>query len=181
MAPDIARDFAAAGRMPDKHGIAQVQHVDQRGQVIGIAVHVVAVPGLVGTAMAAAVMGNDPKALPAEEIHLPVPGIGGQRPAMRKDDRLPLPPVLVEDPGSVCGREDTHEQCSVCLIRLVVLDGPRPCPLAGTPVPAWAAPSPPDPLLLAGLAEQSRTGAGQGRIRRNDGCRQALLIGSDVS
>jgi len=54
--------------------------------------------------MAAAVMGNDASAAFAEEHHLRVPGIGRQGPAMREDDRLPLAPILVKDPGTVvCG------------------------------------------------------------------------------
>ena len=59
MAADIAGDLAAAGGMADQHDVLQVEFLDQARQVVGIAVNVVAVPGLIRTAMAAPVMSDD--------------------------------------------------------------------------------------------------------------------------
>ena len=101
VAAEIVRHLAAPGRMADQDQIAQVERLDQLGQIVGVLVHVVAVPGLVGAAMAAAVMGDHAKALLAEEQHLLIPGIGRQRPAMGEQDRLARAPILVEQPGPV--------------------------------------------------------------------------------
>jgi hypothetical protein len=46
MATNVAGDFAAAGRMADQGDTVQFQRVDQRRQVIGVSVHIVAVPTL---------------------------------------------------------------------------------------------------------------------------------------
>ena len=71
-------------------------------------IHVVAVADLAGAAMAAAVMGDDAKAVVEEEQHLRVPVVGRQRPAMAEHDRLTLAPVLVEDLDAVLGRDGGH-------------------------------------------------------------------------
>src|SRR5271169_2677433 len=64
-----------------------------------------AVAGLGGSAVAAAVMGDDAIAMIEEEQHLRVPVIGRQRPAMAEHDRLTFAPVLVEDLNAVLGRD----------------------------------------------------------------------------
>jgi len=51
-------DFTAAGGEAEQYGILQVERVHERREVVGIGVHVVAVPGLAGAAMAATVMGD---------------------------------------------------------------------------------------------------------------------------
>jgi hypothetical protein len=56
VAADVARHFAAAGRVADQHGVLQVQRFDDGGEVVGVGVHVVAVPGLARAAVAAAVV-----------------------------------------------------------------------------------------------------------------------------
>src|SRR5215470_15366550 len=58
--------------------------------------------------MAATVVSDDPVTLREEEEHLGVPVIGGQRPAVSEDDRLPLAPVLVEDLDAVLGLDRAH-------------------------------------------------------------------------
>jgi len=44
--------------MADQDGIVQIECLEQRCQIIGVVVHVVALPGLAGAAMAAPVMGD---------------------------------------------------------------------------------------------------------------------------
>ena len=94
--------------MPGQTDVFQMEPVDQLGHVVGILVHVVAVPGLVRTAMAAAVMGDNAVAVSAEEHHLGVPGVGRERPAMREQDRLPIAPVLIENLRAVLGGDHAH-------------------------------------------------------------------------
>ena len=79
-----------------------------RREVVGIVIHVVAVAGLGGPAVAAAVMGDDAIAVTEEEQHLIVPVVGRQRPTMAEHDGLTFAPVLVEDLDAVFGLHDAH-------------------------------------------------------------------------
>ena len=93
----VVHHLAAAGRMADVNGVLQIEMRRHRREVVGIVIHVVAVAGLGGSAMAAAVMGDDAIAVIEEEQHLRVPVVGRQRPAVAEHDGLTLAPVLVED------------------------------------------------------------------------------------
>ena len=94
---DVAGDFPAAGGEADEGDLAQIEFFDQRGEVVGVGVHVVAVPGLSGPSVAAAVVGDAAVAVGGQEQHLRLPAVGIQRPAVAEHDRLSLAPVLVED------------------------------------------------------------------------------------
>src|SRR2546427_9228792 len=100
MATDIAGHLTAAGGMADQHRILQIEHFDEHRQIVGVGIHVVAVPGLAGSAMAATVMSYCPIAMGGHEDQLVVPDVGIERPAMAEDDGLPRAPVLVIDPGA---------------------------------------------------------------------------------
>ena len=58
VAADVASHLAATGRVPDVDGVAQVEVRGQGGQVIGVVVHVVAVPRLGRAPVAAPVVGD---------------------------------------------------------------------------------------------------------------------------
>ena len=62
--------------MADKHGLVQIQLLEELGQVVGVPIHGVAVPGLVRPAMAAPIMSDDPVTKPSKKDHLAVPRIG---------------------------------------------------------------------------------------------------------
>src|SRR5215211_8687536 len=66
-------------------------------QIVGIMIHVMAIAGLAGSAVAAPVMGDDAIAVFEEEEHLCVPIVRGKRPAMAKHYGLTLTPVFVID------------------------------------------------------------------------------------
>src|ERR1700678_720080 len=102
------RDLAAAGGMADVNGVLQIEMRGQGRQVVGIVIHVVAVAGLGGAAMATAVMGDDAIAVVEEEQHLRVPVIGRKRPAMTEHDGLTRAPVLVVDFDAVFGLDCRH-------------------------------------------------------------------------
>ena len=87
--------------MADMDRVLEVERLDQRREVVGIGVEVVAVPGLARPAMAAAVVGDAAIAARGQEEHLVLERIGGQRPAMAEDDRLPRAPILEIDLGAV--------------------------------------------------------------------------------
>jgi hypothetical protein len=55
---DVASHLAAPGRETDEYRIAQVEPVDQRRQVVGVRVHLVAVPRLGRPTMTTAVVGD---------------------------------------------------------------------------------------------------------------------------
>src|SRR6266568_4759528 len=111
--------------MANKDEIVQVELFDQLGEVVGILVHVVALPRLVRPAMAAPVVSDDPIAVLTEEQHLGFPGVPGERPTMGEEDRLSRSPVLVSDLRSVFGRDRAHRRGSLCLmIRLTAASRP---------------------------------------------------------
>ncbi len=60
MAAGVAGDLAAAGGVPGQDRVTQVESLDEAGQVIGMVIHVVAVPRLGRPAVAAPVMGDGP-------------------------------------------------------------------------------------------------------------------------
>jgi len=80
------------------------QIIDVRGERIVV----VAVPGLVGTTKTAAVKRNHPIAISGQEVHLAVPHIGIQWPAVAEQDRLTGSPVFEVDLCAVCRFKGTH-------------------------------------------------------------------------
>src|SRR5262245_57470824 len=69
--------------------------LDDCGGIGGVVLHVVAVAHLARPAVAAPVVGDDPKTFSDKLEHLRVPVIGTQRPAMVKHDRPRVPGALV--------------------------------------------------------------------------------------
>lgn len=70
MPRQIAHDLVAPHRMADQHGVAQVERIEHRGQVIGQRVEVVAAAGIAGAPVAAAVEGDRPAAGFLQRQHL---------------------------------------------------------------------------------------------------------------
>ncbi len=96
MAPDVVCDLAATGGVANMHRILQVEMRGQCREIVGIVIHVMAVAGLGGAAVATAIMRDDAKALVEEEEHLSVPVISRKRPTMAEDDRLSRAPILIK-------------------------------------------------------------------------------------
>jgi hypothetical protein len=105
---DVARDLAAAGGMADVDRVLEVERLHHRREVVRVRVHVIAVPGLAGAAVAATVVGDATVAVRGQEEHLVLKRVRGQRPAVAEDDRLPLAPVLVIDLRAVLRLDDAH-------------------------------------------------------------------------
>ena len=89
--------------MADHGCFFQIQMVHKLGEIVGVLIHVVALPTLARTSMAASVMGNHAISSLRQKQHLRVPGIGAQGPSMREGDDRAGAPVLVEDGGSILG------------------------------------------------------------------------------
>src|SRR5437868_9009726 len=104
----IVHHLAAAGGMTDVNGILQTEMRGQSCEVVRIVIHVMAVAGLAGPAVAPAVMGDDAIAVILKEQHLRVPVIGRERPAMREHHWLTRTPILVINLGAVVGLDRWH-------------------------------------------------------------------------
>ena len=107
--PHVVDDLAATRGVPDQGEVVQVERLDEGGQVVGVGVHLVAVPGLGGATVAAAVVGDDPVTVLGQEPRRGIPGIGVQRPAVAEDHGRPAAPVLVEDLCAVVGGDEWHD------------------------------------------------------------------------
>jgi hypothetical protein len=94
--------------MSDVDRILQAEVRGDREKIVGIVIHVVAVGGLRGSPVAAAVMRDDAIAVIEEEHHLRVPIVGRQRPAVAEHDGLTLAPILVENLHAVLGSDRRH-------------------------------------------------------------------------
>src|ERR1700690_1682534 len=95
MAAQIAGNLATPGRVPDHDGILEVKTLEQRGEIIRIRIHIIAVPRLGGAPVTAPVMRNHAIAELAKVKHLTVPIIRAEGPAVREHNGLSLAPVLV--------------------------------------------------------------------------------------
>jgi hypothetical protein len=107
VATDVTGNFAAAGGVADVDHVAEVELLHKLCEVVGIGVHVVAVPGLTGTAVSATIMRDAAISLRSQKEHLVLEGVGAQRPAVTEHHRLTRAPILVVDLGSVFGDEGT--------------------------------------------------------------------------
>src|SRR5262249_4977848 len=102
MAADVAGNLPAGG-VADVAGVRQAECLNECREVVGVCVHVVAVPELARTAVAAAVVGDAAVAVLGQEYHLIFPRVGTQRPTVTEDDGLAGAPVLVVNGRSVFG------------------------------------------------------------------------------
>src|SRR5258707_13443659 len=75
--------------------VLQIQLFSQRRQIVGVSIHFIAVPRLVGAPMPPPVMRDHAIAPLAEEEHLPVPVVRGKWPTVRENDRLTRSPIFV--------------------------------------------------------------------------------------
>ena len=107
--PQVVDDLSAARGVPDQGEVGQVERRDQDGEVVGVGVHLVAVPGLRRATVAAAVVRDDAVPVLGEEPRTRIPGVGVERPAVAEDDgRAAGAPVLVEDLRAVIDGDEWH-------------------------------------------------------------------------
>ena len=76
VAADVAGDLAAAGGVAHVDCVFEVEVVDELGEIVGVGVEVVAVEGLAGAPMTAAVVRDTAVALVDKEVHLVFKGVG---------------------------------------------------------------------------------------------------------
>lgn len=82
--------------------------LDEGRQVVGVGVHLVALRGLAGTTVAAAVVSDTAIAIGGQEKHLRFPAIGREGPAVAENNRLSSTSVFVIDIGAVFGGDHAH-------------------------------------------------------------------------
>ena len=86
----------------------QVERFDERREIVGVGVHLVAVPRLARAAVAAAVVRDAAVSAVGQKDHLVFPGVRAERPAVTEDDGLSRAPVLVINLRAVFGRDCGH-------------------------------------------------------------------------
>src|SRR6266852_3327857 len=101
--------------------VLKVKLFSQSREIVGVGVHLVTFPRLRGTAVPSPVMCDDSIALLAEEQHLSVPVIRGERPAMTEHYGLSRAPILVEDLRAVFCRDGRHKGFSLVVTLVVTL------------------------------------------------------------
>src|SRR5450631_4472989 len=114
MATNVTGNFPAAGGMADVDCVLQIKFFSEDRKIIGVGVHIVAVPGLGGAAVPSTVRCYDPKALLAEKSHLSVPVVRGERPAVTEHYGLAFSPVLVINLRTVFGGDGGHRALLFC-------------------------------------------------------------------
>ncbi len=77
--------------------IPQIEFFREGSEIVGVGVHVIAIPGLVRSAVPAPVMRGDAVAGPKNNM---VPVVGTERPAVTEPLYLPFAPVFVTDGGA---------------------------------------------------------------------------------
>jgi len=113
VAADVADDLPTARGMADVDGLLEVECLGELRQVVGVGVHVIPIPGLARTAVAAAVMRDAAEAVGGQEVHLVLEGIRREWPPMAEDDGLPCAPVLEVNLRAVLGDEAVHDVLSL--------------------------------------------------------------------
>ena len=92
--------------MGDQRDLPEVEPVDDRRQVVGQAVVVVAASRVARPAMAAPVVGDAAQALVGQLDELVLPDIGIEAPGMGEDHGLAAPPVDMEQARAVFGLDE---------------------------------------------------------------------------
>ena len=109
MPADVTGDFSAAGGVAHMDCVLQVKLFSQRREIVGVGVHLVAIPGLGGTAVAPPVMRDDAITVLAEKEHLGFPVIRTERPAVAEHHGLTFAPVFVVDRRAIFHCNSAHE------------------------------------------------------------------------
>src|SRR5215471_18830803 len=95
MAADITGDFATACGVTDMDRVLQIERFDQLRQIVSVSVHIVSVPWLAGSAVAAAVMGDAAVAAGGQIEHLVLKGVRAQRPPVAENHGLSAAPFVI--------------------------------------------------------------------------------------
>src|SRR5271169_4381953 len=113
MPPNVTGNFSATGGVSHMDRVLEVKLFCEGCEIVGIRVHLVSVPGLLGAAVSLPVMRDHSIATLAEEQHLSVPVVRGEWPSVTEHDRLAFSPVLVVNLSTILGRNSWHRMHSL--------------------------------------------------------------------
>src|ERR1039458_7496147 len=125
VAADVASQLSTAGGVSNVDRILQIQGLGEGGKIVGIGIHVVAIPWLAGSAVPAAVMADGAESMRGKKDHLIFPRVCAEGPAVTEDDGLTGAPVFVVDGGSVFGCDCGHQSFSL-FFALIAAEADRP-------------------------------------------------------
>src|SRR5262249_42708445 len=108
VATDVSGDLTATRGVADVDSVLQVQGFDQRREIVGVGVKIVAVPRLTRAAVTAAVVRDAAVAARDQEEHLVFKRLRAQWPAVAEHDWLTGSPVIVVELRPVLRRERAH-------------------------------------------------------------------------
>ena len=116
MAAYVARDFATACGVADVDRVLQIEGFDERSQIVGVGVQVIAGPRLAGAAVTAAVMRDAPVSAIGQIEHLIFECIRRKWPAVAEDDGLSVAPVVVINLRAVLRGDCAHGVLSCAVV-----------------------------------------------------------------
>src|ERR1700722_6016075 len=116
MPPNVAGNFSATGGVTHVDCVLQIELFCEGGKIVGVGVHLVAIPSLRGTTVASPVMRDHAITALAEEQHLAVPVVRSERPAVTEHDGLACSPVLIVNLRTVFRGDGRH-----CLPPVVIV------------------------------------------------------------
>jgi hypothetical protein len=76
VATDVASDLTASGGVADMDCFFQVEFFDKVGEIIGVGIQIIAMPGLLRPAMTSAVVSDATVAALGQKEHLVLEGVG---------------------------------------------------------------------------------------------------------
>src|SRR5215475_1800010 len=101
MSRDVPNRFRAAERVADDRRVTNVERVEQRRDIVGERVVVVAAPGVARAAVAPPIERDGAVSASDDAGHLILPERGIETPPMQEDDRLARAPVAMKQRGSI--------------------------------------------------------------------------------
>jgi hypothetical protein len=135
VASDIVDDLATARGMAHMYRLLHVEMIYDRRNVVGVMIHIMAVPDLTRPSMSAPVVRDDPETLGQKEEHLGIPVICTERPSVMKENDLCITraPVLIENIDAILRCDKSHfrfsgevfavNRCRVSCVVLLVATG----------------------------------------------------------
>jgi hypothetical protein len=115
MAGQVAYALLCADRVADERDVRQVQALDERMEIVGQGIEIIAGARIVGAAVAATIESDAGKSALRQCDHLRLPGVGIQRPGVSEDDRSAGAPATVEEFSAVM-RGEIGQCSSPCVL-----------------------------------------------------------------
>src|ERR1700730_11990462 len=103
MSLQVSDRFAVAHREADERDVVEIELVDERRQIIGQSVEVIAPPRIGGPSMAPTVIGDAAQALVDQFGELVLPDVRIETPGMGEEHGLAGAPIDVEQARTVVG------------------------------------------------------------------------------